>query len=150
LFGTGDIDGMSRGFARQFKIGRVKAHEGLAFSHMPALIHQLFDNFPRHSEAKVTFCTGMHGAGVAWGACIRATNREATHNAGGILRDGRLAVPALSSGSVPTNAAFEANATCPNGNWTKETLVSSITLSSFTYTLTFAGFNSPYITITGP
>jgi len=26
----------------------------------------------------------------------------------------------------------------------------SVTLSSFTYTLTFAGFTSPYITITGP
>ena len=49
----------------------------------------------------------------------------------------------------PTDAAFEANATCPNGNWTKETLHSTITLSSFTYTLTFAGFTSPYITITG-
>ncbi len=65
-------------------------------------------------------------------------------------KNGRLAVPQLQSGPVPTNATFEANATCPNGNWTKETLVSSITLSSFTYTLTFTGFNSPYITITGP
>lgn len=65
-------------------------------------------------------------------------------------KNGRLAVPQLQSGPVPTDAAFEANATCPNGNWTKETLDSTITLSSFTYTLTFTGFNSPYITITGP
>ncbi len=63
-------------------------------------------------------------------------------------KNGRLAVPQLQSGPVPTNATFEANATCPNGNWTKETLVSSITLSSFTYTLHFDGFTGNYITIT--
>jgi hypothetical protein len=65
-------------------------------------------------------------------------------------KNGRLLVPALSSAPVPTNAQFEALATCPNRNWTKETLAGSQTLSSFTYTLTFAGFTSPYITITGP
>jgi hypothetical protein len=65
-------------------------------------------------------------------------------------KNGRLDVPQLQSGPVPTDADFEANATCPNGNWTKETLDSTRTLSSFTYTLTFAGFTSPYITITGP
>ena len=65
-------------------------------------------------------------------------------------KNGRLDVPSLQSGPVPTDAAFEANATCPNGNWTKETLDSTITLSSFTYTLMFTGFAGPYITITGP
>jgi hypothetical protein len=65
-------------------------------------------------------------------------------------KNGRLTVPSLSSAPVPTNTQFEALATCPNGNWTKETLAGSQTLSSFTYTLTFAGFTSPYITITGP
>jgi len=65
-------------------------------------------------------------------------------------KNGRLAVPVLSSGPVPTAAQFEAQATCPNGNWTRETLAGSITLSSFTYTLTFAGFSEPYITVTGP
>ena len=65
-------------------------------------------------------------------------------------KNGRLAVPALDSGPVPTAAEFEAQATCPNRNWTKELLGGTITLSSFTYTLTFAGFTSPYITVTGP
>jgi hypothetical protein len=65
-------------------------------------------------------------------------------------KNGRLAVPALSSSPVPTAADFEAQATCPNRNWTKELLGGSIALSGFTYTLTFAGFASPYITITGP
>ena len=65
-------------------------------------------------------------------------------------KNGRLLVPELTSGPVPTAADFTAQATCPNGNWTKELLGGTITLSSFTYTLTFAGFSTPYITITGP
>jgi hypothetical protein len=64
-------------------------------------------------------------------------------------KNGRLSVPSLSSSPVPTAADFEAQATCPNGNWTKSLQGGSITLSSFTYTLTFAGFSGPYITITG-
>jgi hypothetical protein len=64
-------------------------------------------------------------------------------------KNGRLTVPSLNSGPVPTAAQFEAQATCPNGNWTKSLQGGSITLSSFTYTLTFAGFSEPYITITG-
>jgi hypothetical protein len=65
-------------------------------------------------------------------------------------KNGRLFVPALNSGPVPTDAQFEARATCPNGNWTKELLGGTITLSSFTYTLHFVGFTGNYITITGP
>jgi hypothetical protein len=65
-------------------------------------------------------------------------------------KNGRLTVPALNSGPVPTAAQFEALATCPNGNWTKEIVPGSRTLSSFTYTLHFTGFTGNYITITGP
>jgi hypothetical protein len=65
-------------------------------------------------------------------------------------KNGRLSVPSLTSSPVPTAADFEAQATCPNGNWTKELLGGTITLSSFTYTLTFDGFSGAYITITGP
>jgi hypothetical protein len=65
-------------------------------------------------------------------------------------KNGRLQVPSLNSGPVPTAATFEAQATCPNGNWTKELLGGTITLSSFTYTLHFTGFTGNYITITGP
>ena len=65
-------------------------------------------------------------------------------------KNGRLSVPQLSSGPVPTNAAFIASATCPNGNWTKSVAPGSITLDSFTYTLHFVGFTGNYITITGP
>ena len=65
-------------------------------------------------------------------------------------KNGRLFVPALNSGPVPTACDFEAQATCPNGNWTKELLDGTITLSSFIYTLHFVGFTGNYITITGP
>jgi hypothetical protein len=65
-------------------------------------------------------------------------------------KNGRLSVPALTSGPVPTDATFIANATCPNGNWTKSVAPGTITLSSFTYTLHFTGFTGDYITITGP
>ena len=51
--------------------------------------------------------------------------------------------------SAPSQQQFLSQQTCPNPNWTP-TLGSGITLSSFTYTLTFAGFSSPYVTITGP
>ena len=66
-------------------------------------------------------------------------------------KNGRLLVPALTTaGEVPSEADFTAQATCPNPNWTKEVRDGTITLSSFRYTLTFAGFATPYITITGP
>jgi hypothetical protein len=65
-------------------------------------------------------------------------------------KNGRLTVPSLTSSPAPTDEQFEAQATCPNGNWTKETLESSIALTSFTYTLDFAGFTGHFITITGP
>ena len=65
-------------------------------------------------------------------------------------KNGRLSVPQLTSAPPPSAAEFEAQATCPNGNWTKELENGTISLSSFTYTLTFAGFSGAYITITGP
>src|SRR5436305_6162503 len=65
-------------------------------------------------------------------------------------KNGKLTVPSLNSGPVPSAGDFEAMATCPNGNWTKELESGTVTLQSFTYTLTFAGFSGPYITITGP
>jgi hypothetical protein len=65
-------------------------------------------------------------------------------------KNGRLTVPQLTSAPAPTAAQFEALATCPNPNWTAEVLASSISLASFTYTLTFVGFDDPAITIIGP
>jgi hypothetical protein len=51
--------------------------------------------------------------------------------------------------SVPTQSvsAFSAPQVCPNPNWTPQIRSGTLVLNSFTYTLTFAGFGSPYITI---
>jgi hypothetical protein len=48
-----------------------------------------------------------------------------------------------------TAAEIEHEFACPNPNWTAEILASSIILESFTYTVTFKGFEGTYITITG-
>jgi hypothetical protein len=57
-------------------------------------------------------------------------------------RNGQLRVPAQSA------SGFSAPQVCPNPNWTPSIRGGSVTLESFTYTLTFAGFSEPYITIT--
>jgi hypothetical protein len=57
-------------------------------------------------------------------------------------RNGQLRVPAQSV------SPFSAPQVCPNPNWTPVIRDGSLQLLEFTYTLTFAGFSSPYITIT--
>jgi hypothetical protein len=56
-------------------------------------------------------------------------------------KNGQLRVPAQSV------SGFGAPQVCPNPNWTPSIRGGTLTLESFTYTLTFAGFTSPYITI---
>ena len=63
-------------------------------------------------------------------------------------KNGRLTVPSLAV-TAPTEQQFLAQQTCPNPNWTP-TIPGGITLSSFMYTVSFAGFSGPDITITGP
>jgi hypothetical protein len=57
-------------------------------------------------------------------------------------RNGQLRVPSQSV------SPFSAPQVCPNPNWTPQIRPGSLVLEQFTYTLTFAGFSSPYITIT--
>jgi hypothetical protein len=57
-------------------------------------------------------------------------------------RNGQLSVPAESA------SPFSAPQVCPNPNWTPSIAPGTLVLNSFTYTLTFEGFSSPYITIT--
>jgi hypothetical protein len=59
-------------------------------------------------------------------------------------RNGRLRV-----GAQEVSPDLDLAEPCPNPNWTPEFHAGSPTLDSFTYTLTFAGFDDPYITITG-
>jgi hypothetical protein len=56
-------------------------------------------------------------------------------------RNGQLRVPAESA------SAFGAPQVCPNPNWRPSIHAGTLVLNSFTYTLTFAGFGSAYITI---
>jgi hypothetical protein len=56
-------------------------------------------------------------------------------------RNGQLRVTAQSV------SPFDAPQVCPNPNWTPSIRGGVVTLETFTYTLTFDGFSSPYITI---
>ena len=66
-----------------------------------------------------------------------STNATATSS-----KNGQLSVPKQSV------SPFGAPQVCPNPNWTPSIRGGTVTLNSFTYTLTFAGFSSPFITIT--
>jgi hypothetical protein len=91
-------------------------------------------------------CTNKGGKLVP----VKSSVQGATASTGNLSpENGRLSVPELSTTDVPTEQEFIDQATCPNGNWTKSVAAGSITLESFTYTLTFAGFDTPYITVTG-
>jgi hypothetical protein len=63
-------------------------------------------------------------------------------------RNGNLVVNPLSV-SAPTADQFVARQSCPNAGWTPE-VRGPITLQSYTYTLQFVGYSTPYITLTGP
>jgi hypothetical protein len=57
---------------------------------------------------------------------------------------------ALRVGSRTVSPSLDLAEPCPNPNWTPEFQPGTLTLDSFILTLTFAGFTSPYLTITGP
>lgn len=57
-------------------------------------------------------------------------------------KNGRLGVRGASASPIT------AGNPCPNGNWTAS--FTNLTLTDFTYSVTFAGFTQPYILITGP
>jgi len=59
-------------------------------------------------------------------------------------KNGRLTIP------QQTVNPFSVVQGCPNPNWTPVIRDGTLTLTSFTYTVTFADFTSPYITVTGP
>jgi hypothetical protein len=63
-------------------------------------------------------------------------------------KNGRLVVPRLSAS--PTQREISGAVFCPNPNWTAVLREGSLTLTDFTYTVTFAGFDGDYLTITGP
>jgi glycerol uptake facilitator-like aquaporin len=59
-------------------------------------------------------------------------------------KNGQLSVPERSA------SPFSAPQVCPNPNWTPSIRAGTLVLEEFTYTLTFAGFTSPAVTISEP
>jgi hypothetical protein len=59
-------------------------------------------------------------------------------------RNGQLTVPTQSV------SPFSAPQVCPNPNWTPSIAPGTLVLESFSYTLTFAGFPAPAVSITAP
>jgi hypothetical protein len=57
-------------------------------------------------------------------------------------KNGRLTIPSRSANP------FSAPQVCPNPNWTPSIRAGTLVLESLTYTVTFAGFTSPAISIT--
>ena len=60
-------------------------------------------------------------------------------------RNGQIVIDPMSE--QITEADVERAFTCPNRNWTED--VQSITITGFTYSVTFAGFDDPAILVTG-
>jgi hypothetical protein len=90
-------------------------------------------------------CTNKGGKLVP----VKSQTTSAPASTGQLAPDnGKLTVPQLTAG-VPSDASFEAQATCPNGNWTKEVSEGDPTLVTFTYRLDFVGFATPSVLITG-
>jgi len=79
---------------------------------------------------------------------VKSTAQSAPVSSGPIpsSKNGSLVVQPIST-SGPSTATLLAAATCPNGNWTKTLAGGTVTLESFTYTLTFAGFSFPAVSI---
>ncbi|MDQ0138856.1 hypothetical protein [Cupriavidus necator] len=85
------------------------------------------------------------------GQIVDVKTQVTTATSSGTLRpskNGQLVVPPLST-TAPTTTELQDAAVCPNGNWTK-LLLGSPTLVNYVYTVTFAGFTQPYISIVGP
>jgi hypothetical protein len=86
-------------------------------------------------------CTNHGGNLVEVHSTTFSTSSGATLTS---TKNGQLSVPAESA------SPFSAPQVCPNPNWTPSIAPGTLVLNSFTYTLTFAGFTSAYITISQP
>lgn len=61
-------------------------------------------------------------------------------------KNGQIAVPAVAS-TAPSANDFTGAAVCPNRNWSKEVAPNSLAIDGFLYTLTFAAFTDPFISL---
>jgi hypothetical protein len=82
---------------------------------------------------------------------VKSSVQGATTSTGRLApRNGVLVVPELTDDTPPGANKFLDQATCPNGNWTKELQGGTIRATGFTYTLTFVGFDDPVVEIVNP
>lgn len=84
------------------------------------------------------------------GQIVDVKTQTTTSSSTGTLypdRNGQLVVPPLNA-AAPSGQSMTDKAVCPNGNWTK-VLLSGPTYTGYVYTLIFAGFTQPYISIVG-
>lgn len=95
-----------------------------------------------------TFTGVCHNPGVNSKVVEPFTESETTTTSSVVTstKNGRLVVPAQTATGT-SSAEFLADFTCPNPRWTPEIIGTSI---SYSYTLTFAGFDDPAISVTGP
>lgn len=95
-----------------------------------------------------TFTGVCHNPGVNSKVVDPFTESETTTTSSVITstKNGRLVVPAQTATGT-TSEEFLADFTCPNPLWTPEITGTSL---SYSYSLTFAGFDEPAISITGP
>jgi hypothetical protein len=79
------------------------------------------------------------------------TQTASVTSSSGLLspKNGRLTISPLTA-TAPTEAEFQALATCPNENSPPVVRAGSITLVSYTFAVTFEDFTAPAILITGP
>lgn len=94
-----------------------------------------------------TFTGVCHNPGVNNKVVDPFTESETTTTSSVITstKNGRLVVPSQTATGT-SSEEFLADFSCPNPNWTPEITGTSI---GFEYTLTFAGFSEPAISITG-
>src|SRR5215216_7206386 len=136
-----------------------------AFAAVPALAVTNFENAPQGAHYATGFgepvctitgttvtCTGTEIVGVGNTnatvlLAVTSTFTGTCTNPGGHLVEPFTESETATTATAVSSAEFLATFGCPNPNWTPEVTGTAI---SFVYTLTFAGFSAPAITVTGP
>ncbi len=88
-------------------------------------------------------CTN-HGSNTVESQTVENFSPPPTTMTVSSTKNGQLTVPPESI------SPFSAPQVCPNPNWTPSIAPGTLVLDSFDYTLTFAGFTSPYIEVKEP
>ena len=149
---------------RKFGIIAVLALMVTAFAAVPALAVTNFNNAPPGAHyaqgsgepvctlsGLTVTCTGTAIEGVGntnatVNLSVTSTFTGTCTNPGGHLVEPFTESETATTATAVSSAEFLATFGCPNPNWTPEVTGTAI---SFLYTLTFAGFTEPAITVIG-